>query len=181
MTDHDITTLPTVTAEAAEVAAAEAVQAAAEVALIAAKEDAGPIQQRLADIGAKRAEIAARRAAGDKRETDAGDLAVLDLDAAELQKLVAVADAVVVARHAERTQAAAALATARDALARAEAAAQLGALVDHAVKLEGLFDRTLAAIGTLEQRLGHVGRPSWVPSRGFYDAMRRHASAGGIL
>lgn len=41
--------------------------------------------------------------------------------------------------------------------------------------------KTLGAIGELESRVGIAGRSAWQIQRGFYEVIRRQASAAGVL
>ena len=176
-----MTTTATFAPTATTVAAAE--QHAAEADRNAAHAEAriAVLRQRIASADAARAEIASRRNTGDHHPDDAGNLALIALDREGLVSLLAEADAAAAPIRAARDRARQALDHARHHAQIAEDTAALSALTTHATRLAGLLASTLGAIDEVAQRAGQAGRPAWVPTRGFYEVVRRQASLAGLL
>ena len=171
----------TFTPTAATVAAAETELTYAERAAAEAEAAVNVLRKRIADSNAAKTEIAARRNVGDCRDSDAGDVALLDLDREGLFSLLAEAEAAAAPARVARNAARQALATAQHHAQIAEDTAALAALTAHADRLAELLAFTLGAIDEVAQRAGQAGRPAWVPTRGFYEVVRRQASLAGLL
>ncbi len=170
---------PSVTAAAAHLAAAE--QDAAEAGQTSAHAEAqmNVLRQRIATADGAKAAIAARRNTGDRRDADAGELALLALDREGLVALLAEAQAAVAPLHVARDQAQRHLALANERLQNAKDADELAALVLHADALAGLLEQTLAGVKVIETRTRRSG--TWKPSRSFYETIRRGAAMAGVL
>ena len=171
----------TFTPTAAAVAAAEQQAAEADRNAAHAEANIAVLRRRVASADAAKAEIAARRNAGEHHPDDAGNLALITLDREGLAALVAEAEAAAAPARAARNAARQALASARHHAQLAEDTAALSALTTHATRLAELLASTLGAIDEVAQRAGQAGRPAWVPTRGFYEVVRRQASLAGLL
>lgn len=172
---------PAITAAAASLATATARLDTAKAALAAAEKSAAAVRARVAALEAERATIGQRRAAGQHEGGDGGRLELIRLDVEGLQPLVAEAEAAV-ADARRQFDAAEGLATgARQHLARAEAEAQLTALVEHVQKLDSLMVATIEQIAITAAQAGATGRPPYAPSVALVQAVRRAAAAHGVL
>ena len=170
---------PAITAAAAHLAAAE--QDAAEAGQISARAEAqvNVLRQRIATADGAKAAIAARRNAGDHRNADAGELALLALDREGLVALLSEAEAAVAPLHVARNQAQRMLSLAAERMQNAKNADELAALVLHADTLAGLLEQALGGVRTIETRTMRSG--TWKPSREFYETIRRGAAMSGML
>lgn len=164
-------------AAAALVASALAEQEAAQAALREVEAPVHLARQRLAELAAARSAIGARRAAGDPRAEDAGELLALQLDTENLQALLAQATASAAPARERHAAAVRAAADARVMLATAEVAAHEGALVAQAMALDAAL---LAVIGRLAETRSSP-RPAWSGSPALRGALRDLAARRGEL
>lgn len=138
-----------------------------------ATEHRDAVQARIVALGAKRQEIAARRAAG--KGDDLADGAALQIVALDLEgltnDLLPAAEADVKAATGNVQQAAVQVSTAERELARAEDEATLAALVPHVDKLATLLHAALVEVKALNGRLGR--RDSWAPTHALQQELRR--------
>jgi chromosome segregation ATPase len=174
-------TSTTFTPTAATVASAEQHAAEADRNAAHAEANIAVIRQRIASADSARAEIAARRNAGEHHHDDAGNLALIGLDREGLVALLAEAEVSAAPLRAARDQARRELDQARHHHQHAQDAAALGALTAHADRLAELLAFTLGAIDEVAQRTGQSGRHAWKPTRHFYEGVRRQASLAGLL
>lgn len=172
---------PAITAAAGFVASASARLDTAKAALAAADKSAAAVRSRVTGLEAERAAMIQRRAAGQHEEGDAARLALIGADLEGLKPLLAEAEAVVIDARRKVEAEEILAANARQQLARAEAEAELAALVDHARKLDVLLTTTLSQVAEVASRIGAPGRPPYAPTPGLVLAIRKHAAAHGLL
>ena len=170
-----------IAAAARAVAEAEVSHAVATEALSRARQDRADIADRAGAISVTRADIVARRRAGDARDDDGAMLALLAADAEGLATLLAEADAAEIAVRAPFDAATAVLVNARFQLARAQDEAVEIVLVDHASKLDAALLATIGELEAVGKRVGRTGRPLWGASRMLYDRLRSLAAVRGEL
>jgi hypothetical protein len=141
--------------------------------LAKATEHRDAVQARIVALGAKRSEIAARRAAG--KGDDLADGAALQIVALDLEgltnDLLPAAEAEVKAATANVQRAAVQVSTAERRLARTEDEATLAALVPHLGALADKLYATLVEVKALNGRLGQ--RDCWAPSHALQQELRR--------
>ena len=172
---------PTITAAAGFVASATARFDTAMAALQAAEKSAAAVRGRVVALDAERATIIQRRAGGQHEDGDGARLALIAADLEGLAPLQAEADAAVSEARRKVEGEEHLVANARQQLDRAEAEAQLTALVQHARALDTMMVSTLAKIAQTSARIGAPGKPPFAPSPALVLEMRRHAAAHGLL
>ncbi len=175
------TTPPAITAAAGAIAAATARLDTATVALAEAEKSATNVRARTTALEAERQAIVQRRANGQHEEGDAGRLALIAADLEGLMPLRAEAEAAVTVARQKVEAGEGQSAYARQQFARAEAEAQLAALVEHAQKLDAIMLQTIERITTTAAQIGATGRPPFAPSVALVQAVRRLAAAHGTL
>ena len=172
---------PAVIAAAQHLAAAEQDAAEADQTSAHVEAQVNVLRQRIASANSAKAEIAARRNAGQHHPDDAGNLALIALDREGLVDLLAQAEAAATPLRTAAAAARLALQHAQQHHQHAQDATEEAALVIHAGRLAELLAQTLAELGEVERRTGPLGRrPKWIPA-GFYDVIRRQASLAGLL
>jgi chromosome segregation ATPase len=152
------------------VAIAESAEAAAANGLAAAHARADNIRTRRDALVAERDAIAAARKAGG--DIDAGRLAVLGLDIAAVEELIADATAAVAAAQTKADETRVAVAAARQQLDLVKDREFLARLAPHATALSAKLAETMAEIHAVEARL-KLPRPSWAPPKAFANEIRR--------
>jgi len=168
---------PAVAAAAAQVAHAEAALADRQRIANTKAVERNALEDRAAALNASRARIAARRAAGDARDGDAGEVALIDMDVAALAEPLAAAKAAQTGARAAVDEAARRVAFARDELAKAEDRVALDALLEHASEVCSVLADTLAEVGRLGQRVGALNF-RWTPPATLMQQLRRAEIAG---
>lgn len=148
--------------------------------LAAAQADHQVIADRINAIHTNRSAIIARRQAGDARPGDAGEIELLAADVQGLEGILAERKAEVAKAKTAQTAARQMLASAQSNMQRAEDAANLAALKEHAGKLDALLLATVQQIVETQNRLGDR-RAAWAPSKELHFALRKLAAAAGIL
>jgi hypothetical protein len=161
---------PALVSLAAALAAAELAAAEAADAHRAAEAARDQVRSRIAELDAARREIGTRRAAGDLRDDDRADLAVLAADIEALGVLLAERDAAAAAARAEAEKQNCVLAQARHDLGRAEAQRTADALDRHLAELETLLLETLGQANATAKRIGRA-QTSWVPTAALENAL----------
>jgi chromosome segregation ATPase len=155
---------PAITAAAqhvaqAEIEAQEKTQAHREI-----ENEVTAMRARLADFEVRRRDIGVRRAAGDQRDADGADLALIAADAEALAAILTRREADVAAARAQAEAAIRNLQQARAGLQRAEDQAVETALTARAEELGQALTNAIDELRTVRNRLGG-GRLPWVPSR----------------
>jgi hypothetical protein len=163
MTAVKTATDPVIEALATALAEAEITSEKATTAHREAEAARGVVCGRIQGMDTKRAEIAARRAAGDQRPDDGAELALHVMDREILEGLLAQHDATVVATRAEVERAGRTLVQAQHDLARAEALRTAAALDQHLEVLGGQMLAGIREANAIARRLGR-GLPDWRPS-----------------
>lgn len=143
---------------AAELAAAEAADAHR-----AAEAARDQVRTRIAELDAARREIGTRRAAGDLRDADRADVAVLATDIEALGVILSERDATVAAARADAERTIRDRDQARVALVGAEDKIVSAALVAQLEKLDGLVVEVIRQANEVARRRMH-GQTSWAPS-----------------
>jgi hypothetical protein len=148
---------------AAALAEAEIAAETAATARHEAEAARGVVLTRIQEKDTRRAEIAARRAAGDERDADGAELALLSVDREVLVELLSRRDAAAAAARAEAEKHVRALAQARADLAREEGVRTAAALDRHLGELEALLLETLRQSNAVAKRIGRA-QTLWVPT-----------------
>ncbi len=137
--------------------------------LAAAHRHADSIRGRRAGLLAERDAIAAARRAGG--DVDGARLAVIQLDVADLDTVLAEAQAAVVAAQVNADQARTATGAARQQLELVKDRELLSRLGHHATALVQKLAAVMAEIKAAENRL--MSRQSWAPPREFANEIRK--------
>lgn len=167
-------------AAAQALAAAQANQKKAAEDVAAADAARRQVTDRLEALEAERSAIIAKRRGGESDADDGPRLALIGADLEGLRGMLPDADRVLAAAQVPANDAAQAVQTAQYSLRQLEMELSEEALVEHARKLDGLLQDTLAQLRELHAPLGR-GKPVWAPSRELWSEMRRLAAAAGRL
>jgi chromosome segregation ATPase len=159
-----------ISAAAHQVALAESAANAAADDLAAGHSAADNIRTRRDALVAERDAIAVTRKAGN--DIDPGRLAVLGLDLAAVEELIADATAAVAAAQTKADETRAAVAAARQQLDLVKDRELLARLAPHATALSAKLAGTMAEIRAVEARL-KLPRPSWAPAKAFANEVRK--------
>jgi hypothetical protein len=163
---------PSILAATRQIAAAVARHETAAAALENARAARARIVERVAALDAGRSEIIGRRQRGQIQPDDAGALALNAADREGLAAMMSDAAAVVDAARAPVEAAGNALTVARQGLQQAEDEVAEVALAAHAAVLDGLLLETVGRLADVHSRLLRP-RPTWGPSRGLSEGLRR--------
>lgn len=170
---NDLTEIPPAIAAAAHrVARAEADLAEHRRVAGQARQAEQRIIDRIANLDARRAAIGARRADGELRHGDAGEVELIGLDRAELENMRVEAAEMADHTGTAEQQAEQAVAAARQQLARAEHATEEQELAAHAAALGLVLIETVKRMNECSKALGNH-RAAWQPSEELKEKLRR--------
>ena len=147
----------------------------------AAEEYQSVIAGRIADLSERRANIVARRGAGEKGPEDGASLALIQADLEGLGPILQEAAAKVQEAQRVHGEHAARASSLRVQIAHVEALAARDALIRHADDLSAKLLATVDALASACAETGYQGRPIWGAPPALFTALRKLAAARGEL